>query len=852
MKAKIMILMVVIILVFSGCQGKEEVPTDSKKTEIQVEEPNTEGKESSKEESEISEEEVHETVQEKPEEAGAEEGEAVFSLYEIFPSEKGFTWYYDGALDYGRYETIVNVEETLKDERAKYIYVEGEVDDLSGGEAGDLSFIKKYKVTDDSIEYMFEDDSFSILKVPLKKGNSWTDIVLDETKGFFNARVTIIDISDNTITTEIIPESPMEDAVDPKYKIVTKYEIGKGVVSTNTTYPQLETEDTYEFPIRLSKISQIAPKNFIAKYVEPDKSLAKFYRHENTWYQGIVAKEKQWINNEKSNLNEEVIISRYKDLLENLSKQDIRSISIAEKIALLYCDISNETDGIIRLFEGFYEELIPVLDEEFVMSGYIPYDEINQMFIYDVREEVFKNILPSEDGKIFDKAVILYENGLSMTFQEGMPFLVAEPDYVIRSFENLASEKMKDYLKQKKWGYKNTPLISDGALRVTWKELSNQIIALEEMNKKYPETIEGDWAKTEADNLFKLYAVPMALPNTPKYWNGILSESLKESYEEFIEKQSDSDYSKVIDEIYQNLQDNHFGYNMDLDKLLRSKGFNPLIEEFVFNRIKERSKQIEDFKKIQLRAEEKIEEDNEELEIITVDTVEKLIESIGPNRKILIKSGAYIFPYLPTDNQSEFVNIQYGQVNISNVDNLIIEGLGETPVTLLSEANGFVFSFKGSENISLVNLRLGHTKEYCIAGVVEISGKNIKIDKSILFGCGEWGITATGVENLQVTNTLISDCATQAVQLFDSKDVTFENCIFTRNGKNAVQIETSKDVLFKKVDITNNTKENYYNAISNAVFYLKQAENITLESSVVNENGFDKMSDGDSELVIKE
>ena len=112
---------------------------------------------------------------------------------------------------------------------------------------------------------------------------------------------------------------------------------------------------------------------------------------------------------------------------------------------------------------------------------------------------------------------------------------------------------------------------------------------------------------------------------------------------------------------------------------------------------------------------------------------------------------------------------------IGNVKNLHIIG-GEI-VTEPRYAN--VLSFYGCENISLDNVKLGHTKEQgqCAGGVVYLyNSENILVESCDLYGCGILGIQTKDVRNLHVQNTIIHDCNLGAAQLTDSQDVTFLGC----------------------------------------------------------------------------
>ena len=101
------------------------------------------------------------------------------TLTELLPYKKGYTWDYDGAIEYGHKMELKSIEELAE----KVIYtVEGEVEDVSGGESKkDFSLDVTYTVTEDRLtqtvysETMM-DNNFSqieLIRLPLSEGNKW-------------------------------------------------------------------------------------------------------------------------------------------------------------------------------------------------------------------------------------------------------------------------------------------------------------------------------------------------------------------------------------------------------------------------------------------------------------------------------------------------------------------------------------------------------------------------------------------------------------------------------------------------------------------------------------------------------
>lgn len=762
------------------------------------------------------------------------------SIYDIFPQERGWTSYYEGALDYGSFETIVNTEEKYGQEEATLILIEGEVEDLSGGEAGDTSFFKKIKVTETAIQQEFGlEEYITLIQAPVQKGTSWTGIWYERAYGTMDVTGTITDVTDKTITVEIVPQN-LE--LYKGFKVLTEYEVGKGMISQKFTYGLNEDgSENYEYQIWLSRTSKIPDNSFISRYVNPDISLEFFYKKKDTYYKRIIGDYQKWMLENRGKLTDEEMIRSYKSMLDSMDRKDLKSISTAKEVGFIIGQQMKDASEVIRAFQNFYEEMVFGIDQEWYMEN-MPYQTIEKIYVYDnqIKHRV-RSIYEIQDPIVRAKAAVLKENGIGISFHEGWAYPSPEEGYLYNTFVNIASESMQDYLGLKNWYYAHEPIMVEGYLTVSPDEVAEHLISLEKFYGKYPDALEVAWVKEQAQYYIKLYIVPN-MYNFEMYSNGILSSAYIKSYEKFIQEKKDSSFHPMVKKVYDLLNANSFFYSMDLENYLRDKGYEPTISEDARNLINERKLQSEDFKKILAGYVDVSLYKNEKT--VTVKNGQELIEAIASDTTIFLEPGMYIIPYEYT---SENLTVQYGELTIKDIKNLVIIGKGDTPVTVVSEAYGYVFSFKNCDNITLSNLRIGHLQLYCKAGVIYLDDTdNFNLNKSILFGCGEWGLEAKSNKGMFISNTLISDCASKAVILTGTEDAAFENCYFTRNGKNAVAIENSKNVLFKKVEISNNKKE-YYNSV-NALFYILSSENISLEGCVIKENGTDNLSEGKTEL----
>lgn len=114
------------------------------------------------------------------EETTDKDDETVLPLTQLLPYKTGYTWTYNGAVEYGHRMNLKLIDE--KADKAIYT-VEGEVDDVSGGESGkDYSLDVTYTVTSDTLVQEVEsetmmDNNFEeieLIQMPLEEGTEWT------------------------------------------------------------------------------------------------------------------------------------------------------------------------------------------------------------------------------------------------------------------------------------------------------------------------------------------------------------------------------------------------------------------------------------------------------------------------------------------------------------------------------------------------------------------------------------------------------------------------------------------------------------------------------------------------------
>ncbi len=206
--------------------------------------------------------------------------------------------------------------------------------------------------------------------------------------------------------------------------------------------------------------------------------------------------------------------------------------------------------------------------------------------------------------------------------------------------------------------------------------------------------------------------------------------------------------------------------------------------------------------------------ENEE-ELRYFDTVEvsdatELLNSIQNNRKIILKDGTYDLTSVDdSDMLNKHVNMEWGAYKISDIYNLCIEAAeGADVLVCVDDAYAPVMSFAGCGNITVRDLTVGHTVEpgYCMGSVLkyEYTG-GINVDKCRLYGCGTYGIEASGCNNIKVTDTDIYECTYGLLSFSDVSTAVFKDCTLRDSSDmSMIDLYSSYDVAFDNCEFKNN------------------------------------------------
>lgn len=255
------------------------------------------------------------------------------------------------------------------------------------------------------------------------------------------------------------------------------------------------------------------------------------------------------------------------------------------------------------------------------------------------------------------------------------------------------------------------------------------------------------------------------------------------------------------------------------------------------------------------------------IEEVVVSNTKELLENIGPNKTIILKSGDY---NLLDSTVSNNIYIKYekvydgSQLVINNVANLTLKAEADTNVNLLIHPRyANVLNFRNCNDINISGVIAGHYPDegYCTGGVFAFDdSKNINIDTSELFGCGTEGLTLNNVENLTFTNSIIKECSYGIMTLNNCKNIKFNDSEFRDNREfSLINLSACTDITFNKCKIHNNLTDRYFSdyylfqvdeysraivkdcsIFDNEVSYLtNNVENVIFTNVDFNNNSFD-------------
>lgn len=232
-----------------------------------------------------------------------------------------------------------------------------------------------------------------------------------------------------------------------------------------------------------------------------------------------------------------------------------------------------------------------------------------------------------------------------------------------------------------------------------------------------------------------------------------------------------------------------------------------------------------------------------EMAEITVGTAEELISALGSNRRILLKEGVYnlttVDPGYVSPSVYSSERPDGPELFLDGVHNLTIQGAGDEQSEIVVEPRyANVMNFQNCSNISIVNIKAGHTEDgMCSGGVFLFDNcTGIQIDDTQMYGCGTLGLILNKVTDVKVTGSTIYGCTSGIMNIQGSSNVLLKECVFRDNTAYDLMIgvEHTSGLTFDSCSFLRNTN-------ASAMFYLSGCENIAIENTEFIDNDVENL-----------
>ena len=169
-----------------------------------------------------------------------------------------------------------------------------------------------------------------------------------------------------------------------------------------------------------------------------------------------------------------------------------------------------------------------------------------------------------------------------------------------------------------------------------------------------------------------------------------------------------------------------------------------------------------------------------EVETVYIYTAQELIDSIGNNKRLILKSNYYNLSDVKSSNNPFVEKSEYSDgFIIKGVVNLTIIGNAEIAI---DDIYADVLDFKKCAYITLDGLTVGHTFSYeqyeCEGSVISLDVcQAVTIKNCNLYGCGAVGVSAYKTKTLTVTKSNIYDCSYSGIWFINTESIV-EQCNF--------------------------------------------------------------------------
>ncbi len=770
------------MLAMAGCTPEENTNTNDPGTS----DPVTETTENSGEQGEASPETPTEEDAPQPTITQAD-----FQISDLYDLSVGNSWTYRGMLEYQRMETLVNMETDMQT-GVKTYFIEGEVEDMSDAEGGDTSFLKVYAVGPDQlVEKLTDQDQVVRLQGPLVVGQTWSTQWYDASlSGLIDVQGTITEITADEIEVTMVAKGDLVPQWRKGFRQVTQWKVGQGIVK-ETNHIGYQDGQGFDLVVDKATVSEIPYDGFVSRYVKPSQTLKLLYPRTSGQVQVMMARALTDLYGATTDAGIERV---YTNFVNQFTDLDLQGFNHGLRLATTMKNYHGE-DGtaFIQPLSQLLEKQAGLLDGltweqpdlDMVFGGLFEFEDYTQT----LEPQLYRDTYTDEEKAI---ARMMKIGRIQLFYDEGYPTYMVSP----RAYE--AMERLTDdpatlaWLKAVREERKIGFYFVDAGLAMGWNTFGERLGQMDRLITSYPEHWGTPAFVDRYNQVIGFFVDPnMELDNTPKFFNGVMGSEVIQAYEQTIETYPRATFTPMLREFLAAVKKAQGVMNLDLNEVYQKYGYGLSDSDPKIQALKEKQQQLVERSFLKSRGDF----DTEGYTIKRVSTPEDFIQAIGNDTHIIVEAPSLVFTYIP---ETDFVKPgEFGGIEISGVKNLLIQGADVSDI--LTNDYGLVLTLKDSENVMLQNVRMGHLNLFCRDGVILLDNVNqFHMDKSILFGCGWYGLQGRSTEGVRITGSLISDCETYALRFEDSKDIYVKNTAMIRNGRTGLELQDSTGVVFEE------------------------------------------------------
>lgn len=671
-------------------------------------------------------------------------------LVDWLPKRSGFSWTYQVAPGNEILERVIKIENS-PDQYTYKVYTEGVLHHAPTSQTPRIPIYDKvYEVNGHHLYERFGEKEVVMMRGPLSKFSKWeTPFWLDHF-GWVDVVATITSLTDQEIEVTYA-------TYDNQIEIVTLWKKNEGIIKKQIID---QTEAGLDEKWVLKSAKPTNNQDFISRIMPQDTWLKLFYQRSNSVYD-------DWVYTFSKSVATLSVLDRqakFVEALEALPKDDPRVIRVGLEMTQQMIMMSGYTDWWVNAFVDFHEKRLQDLSP--VMMTWLTKEQLLNLYVANANQTHFEYQLSAQLEQPEMKVVleVLKENGIGMQLFEGIPTLVPYHQYT-STYLSGYDDVVDAYLELLKVKYKISPVRDDGMLRISWEDMMDYRVYLEQFVSRYPDFIKRDDLIEDMSYVDQLIFSPVTgIARHQKFVGGSLTAQMQAAFLKGIERHAGTQLFDYLVEAMSILQNDAYLLTSRYTSWLMRNGW--VYDTLDAEQIKKNERAI-----MVYRAGRNADLDDlpseTVLETVVVNDFESLVKAIKPNTRVLLKAGTY--QVVPFDNTAH-VKYEYDQMTIHDLENLhILADDLSLPVTIIGNQNGFILRFEAVSQVTLKGLRFGHAQNQTDAGIIRFNRSDlIDLSHLVFFGNAKKAIELVQTGHVKASYLVMDGIKGPAVMVYDA------------------------------------------------------------------------------------